>query len=54
MASILQGKDNNYDTDAFMTVMARIQHLAEQSDEERQANLFRYRELPTTCVRAPS
>ena len=45
IASILQGKDNNYDTDAFTPIMARIQQLAEQSDEERQANLFRYRAI---------
>jgi alanyl-tRNA synthetase len=45
LASILQGKDNNYDTDAFTPIMARIQQLAEQSDEERQANLYRYRAI---------
>ena len=38
-ASILQGKDNNYDTDAFVPIMDRIQQLACQSDAERQANL---------------
>ncbi len=27
MASILQGKDNNYDTDAFTPIMDRIQQL---------------------------
>ena len=45
LASILQGKDNNYDTDAFVPIMARIQQLAEQTDEERQANLYRYRAI---------
>lgn len=44
-ASILQGKDNNYDTDAFTPIMARIQQLAGQSDEERQSHLFRYRAI---------
>ena len=44
-ASILQGKDNNYDTDAFAPIMARIQQLAEQSDAERAANLTRYRAI---------
>jgi alanyl-tRNA synthetase len=45
LASILQGKDNNYDTDAFQPIMARIQQLAEQDDDERQANLYRYRAI---------
>jgi alanyl-tRNA synthetase len=45
LASIMQGKDNNYDTDAFAPIMERIQQLAEQSDEERQANLYRYRAI---------
>jgi alanyl-tRNA synthetase len=45
LASILQGKDNNYDTDAFTPIMTRIQQLAEQSDEERQQNLYRYRAI---------
>ena len=44
-ASILQGKDNNYDTDAFVPIMDRIQQLAGQSDAERQANLYRYRAI---------
>ncbi len=45
LASILQGKDNNYDTDAFVPIMERIQQLAEQDDAERQANLYRYRAI---------
>ncbi|MCB0089393.1 MAG: alanine--tRNA ligase, partial [Caldilineaceae bacterium] len=45
LASILQGKDNNYDTDAFVPIMDRIQVLAGQSDAERQANLYRYRAI---------
>jgi alanyl-tRNA synthetase len=45
LASILQGKDNNYDTDAFAPIMARIQQLAGQTDAQRQANLYRYRAI---------
>jgi alanyl-tRNA synthetase len=45
LASILQDTDNNYDTDAFIPIMARIQELAGHSDEERQANLYRYRAI---------
>ncbi len=45
LASILQGKDNNYDTDAFAPIMARIQQLAEQSDAERKTHLARYRAI---------
>ncbi len=44
-ASILQGKDNNYDTDAFVPIMNRIQQLAGQSDAQRQENLYRYRAI---------
>ncbi len=45
LASILQGKDNNYDTDAFTPIMARIQQLAEHTDAERQTHLYRYRAI---------
>jgi alanyl-tRNA synthetase len=45
LASILQGKDNNYDTDAFMPIMDRIQQLLEEDDAHRQANLARYRAI---------
>ncbi|MEM7131395.1 MAG: alanine--tRNA ligase [Chloroflexota bacterium] len=45
LASILQHKDNNYDTDAFTPIMDRIQELAGQSDDERQGNLYRYRAI---------
>jgi alanyl-tRNA synthetase len=45
LASILQGKDNNYDTDAFVPILARIQQLASHSDAERQTHLFRYRAI---------
>lgn len=43
LASILQGKDNNYDTDAFMPIMARIQQLLGHSDAQRQEHLTGYR-----------
>lgn len=45
LASILQGKDNNYDTDAFASIMDCIQELARQSDAERQEHLYRYRAI---------
>lgn len=45
IASILQGKDNNYDTDAFMPIMQRIQSLLGQDDAHRLANLARYRAI---------
>ena len=45
LASILQGKDNNYDTDAFVPIMNRIQQLAGHTDAQRQEHLFRYRAI---------
>jgi alanyl-tRNA synthetase len=45
LASILQGKDNNYDTDAFAPIMDCIQELARQTDEQRQEHLYRYRAI---------
>lgn len=45
IASILQGKDNNYDTDAFAPIMERIQGLLDQTAEHRQQNLARYRAI---------
>ncbi len=45
LASIMQGKDNNYDTDAFAPIMERIQQLLGQSDEHRRQNLARYRAI---------
>lgn len=45
LASILQGKDNNYDTDAFTPIMARIQQLTGHSDDQRQQHLHRYRAI---------
>ena len=43
LASILQGKDNNYDTDAFTPIMDRIQELLGHSDAQRQQHLVGYR-----------
>ena len=43
LASILQGKDNNYDTDAFTPIMDRIQALLGHSDAQRQEHLVGYR-----------
>ncbi len=45
LASILQGTDNNYDTDAFLPIMDRIQELAGHSDAQRQEHLYRYRAI---------
>ncbi|MCC6454324.1 MAG: alanine--tRNA ligase [Caldilineaceae bacterium] len=45
VASILQGKDNNYDADTFAPIMQRIQQLLEEDDEHRQANLAYYRAI---------
>ncbi len=45
LASILQGKDNNYDTDAFTPIMEYIQEAARQSNQERQEHLIRYRAI---------
>ncbi len=45
LASILQGKDNNYDTDAFTPIMNRIQQLAGHNDAQRAEHLFRYRAI---------
>jgi alanyl-tRNA synthetase len=45
VASILQGTDNNYDTDAFLPIMHRLQALLRQSDAHRQQHLFRYRAI---------
>jgi alanyl-tRNA synthetase len=45
IASILQGKDNNYDTDAFLPIMERIQALLGQNEAHRQHYLHRYRAI---------
>lgn len=42
-ASVLQGVDNNYDTDLFTPIMQCTQQLLGQSDAERQANYIPYR-----------
>ena len=43
LASILQDKDNNYDTDAFTPIMDRIQALLGHSDAQRREHLVGYR-----------
>lgn len=43
LASILQGKDNNYDTDAFTPIMDRIQQLLGHNSAERAEHLVGYR-----------
>jgi len=43
IVSILQDVPSNYKTDLFSPLIARIQNLASQSDEEREANLTPYR-----------
>ncbi|MDE0633597.1 MAG: alanine--tRNA ligase [Caldilineaceae bacterium] len=43
LASILQGKDNNYDTDAFTPIMDRIQELLGHSAAQREEHLVGYR-----------
>ncbi|HXF60064.1 MAG TPA: alanine--tRNA ligase, partial [Caldilineaceae bacterium] len=45
LASILQGKDNNYDTDAFAPIMDRIQSLLAADMAHRQAHLAKYRAI---------
>jgi alanyl-tRNA synthetase len=45
IASILQGKDNNYDTDAFAPIMDRIQALLGADAAHRAEHLFRYRAI---------
>ena len=43
MASVLQGVEANYETDAFMPIIQRTQDLAGTTDEEREANIVPYR-----------
>ena len=45
LASILQGKDNNYDTDAFTPIMDRIQQLTGHTDSQRAENFVYYRAI---------
>ena len=43
ITSVLQGADNNYDTDLFLPIMARTQELLGHDDAARRANLTAYR-----------
>ncbi len=43
ITSVLQGVDNNYDTDLFMPIMQRTRELLEHDEETRLANLTAYR-----------
>ncbi|NLX42363.1 MAG: alanine--tRNA ligase, partial [Chloroflexi bacterium] len=43
IASLLQGTDNNYDTDLFVPIMRRTQELLGHDDATRLANLTAYR-----------
>lgn len=43
VASMLQGCDNTYDTDAFLSLMDLLQQLAGQTDAQRAAHLVAYR-----------
>ncbi len=45
LASIMQGKDNNYDTDGFTDIMDAIQEAAGHTDAERQTYLIPYRRI---------
>jgi alanyl-tRNA synthetase len=43
LARIMQGKDNNYETDLFAPAMDRVQELLGDSDQEREENYVGYR-----------
>ncbi|MFP4322069.1 MAG: alanine--tRNA ligase, partial [Anaerolineales bacterium] len=43
VVSVLQGAENNYDTDLFMPIMRATQALTGDSDAEREANYVPYR-----------
>ncbi len=43
VVSVLQGVDNNYETDLFLPVIKAIQGLTGDSDEARDANIVPYR-----------
>ena len=45
LASILQGKDNNYDADGFADILDAIQEAAGHRDAERQEYLIPYRRI---------
>ncbi len=55
LASIVQGKQNNYDTDAFTPIMDRIQQLCGHSMEQRQSlpTLYRYTGDPYSTATSP-
>lgn len=43
IVSIMQGKDNNYDTDLFMPIIRATQEMTGHTDAERLANYIPYR-----------
>ena len=43
VTSVLQGADNNYDTDAFLPIMHRAREVAGASEESMRANVVPYR-----------
>ncbi|MCB0027375.1 MAG: alanine--tRNA ligase, partial [Anaerolineales bacterium] len=43
IVQVLQNQDNNYDTDAFSSVLAKVQELLNDSEEERQEHWVGYR-----------
>ena len=43
IVSIIQEKENNYDTDIFMPIIRATQELTGQPDDERDANIVPYR-----------
>ncbi len=43
MASVLQGVEATYETDAFLPIIHRTQALADTTNEEREANIVPYR-----------
>ncbi len=43
LVALLQGKDSNYRTDLFWPIIQRVQKMADQTAEEREANIVAYR-----------